>query len=99
MDLGFESDDDLPLGKMCNIADMIIVAASVLEKNGIYYSKFFLNECAYQLCNNTKKLMLQKELTLIKHVYQKNVYFFIIGILKMLDLNLNHMFLTNVKIY
>ena len=41
MDLGFESDDDLPLGKMFNIADMIIVAASVLEKNGKYYSKFF----------------------------------------------------------
>ena len=99
MNLRLESDDDLPLGKMFNIVDMIIVAASVLEKNGKYYSQLFLHECSYQLCNNTKKLMLQKELTLTKHVYQKNVYFFIIGILKMLDLNLNHMFLINVKIY
>ena len=28
----FESDDDLPLGKTFNIAGMIIVVASVLEK-------------------------------------------------------------------
>ena len=32
--------------------------------------------------------MFQKELTLIKQVYQKNVRFVIIGILKMLDLRL-----------
>ena len=35
-----------------------------------------------------KKLVFQNEQTLIKQAYQKNVYFFIIGILKMLDLNL-----------
>ena len=34
--------------------------------------------------------MLQKELTLIKQVYQKNVSFVIIGILKMLVINLKH---------
>ena len=34
--------------------------------------------------------MFQKELTLIKQVHQKNVCFVIIGILKMLDLNLNY---------
>ena len=39
-----------------------------------------------------EKIMFLKELTLIKHVYQKNVCFVIIGILKMLDVNLNHMF-------
>ena len=33
--------------------------------------------------------MFQKELTLIKQVCQKNVCFVIIGVLKMLDLNLN----------
>ena len=31
--------------------------------------------------------MFQKELTLIKEVHQKNIWFVIIGILKMLDLN------------
>ena len=34
--------------------------------------------------------MLQKELTLIKQMHQKNACFVIIGILQMLGLNLNH---------
>ena len=41
MKIRFESDDDLPLGKTFNILDMIIVAASVLEKYGKYYPQFF----------------------------------------------------------
>ena len=40
--------------------------------------------------------MFQKELTLIKQVLQKNVCFVII--LKMLDLNLNHMFVINYDV-
>ena len=43
--------------------------------------------------------MFQKELTLIKQVHQKNVCFVIIGILKMLDLNLNHMFVIDVMMF
>ena len=46
-----------------------------------------------------KKLIFQKELTLITQVHQKNVSFVIIGTLKMLDLNLNHMFVINVMMY
>ena len=45
----FESDNDLPLGNTLNIVDMIIVVASVLEKNGKYYPQIFLHECAYKL--------------------------------------------------
>ena len=45
----FESDDDLNLHKAFNILDMIIAAASVLEKNGKYYPQTFLHECAYKL--------------------------------------------------
>ena len=41
MKIKFESDDDLPLGETFNVADMIIVVASVLEKNGKYYPQFF----------------------------------------------------------
>ena len=33
MKIKFESDDDLPLGKTFNILNIIIVVASVLEKN------------------------------------------------------------------
>ena len=43
--------------------------------------------------------MFQKELTLIKQVDKKNVYFVIIGILKMLELNLNPMFVINVIMF
>ena len=43
--------------------------------------------------------MFQKELTLIKQVNQKSVSFVIIGILKMLDLNSNGMFVTNVLMF
>ena len=45
----FESDDDLPLGKTFNIADMIIVVTSVLEENGKYYPQCFWHECVYDL--------------------------------------------------
>ena len=43
--------------------------------------------------------MFQKELTLIKQVYQKDVCFGIIGILKKQDLNLKRMFVINVTVY
>ena len=46
-----------------------------------------------------KKLMFQKKLTLIKQVYQTDVFFVIIGALKMLVLGLNHIFVTNVMVY
>ena len=37
----FESDDDFPLGKTFSISNIIIVAATGLEKNGKYYPQFF----------------------------------------------------------
>ena len=43
-----------------------------------------------------EKMMLQKELTLIKQVYQKDACLVIIDILKMLDSHLNHMFAISV---
>ena len=49
MKIRFESDNDLPLDKTFNIVDMIIVTASVLEKNGKFYPRIFLHECAYKL--------------------------------------------------
>ena len=49
MKITFESDDDLPLGKTFKIVDMRIIPASVLEKDGKYYSQFFLHECAHKL--------------------------------------------------
>ena len=49
MKIKFESDDNLPLGKTFSISDIIIVAASVLEKDGKFYPQIFLDECVYKL--------------------------------------------------
>ena len=46
-----------------------------------------------------EKISVSEELTLIKQAYQKNVCSAIIGILNMLDLNLNRMFVINVMIF
>ena len=43
-----------------------------------------------------KELIFQKKLTLIKQVYQENVWFVIISILMMLDWNLSQIFVINV---
>ena len=52
-----------------------------------------MNVCiSYKNVTVQKNILFQKELTLIKHVYQKNVCFVIIGTLKMLDLDFNDMF-------
>ena len=46
-----------------------------------------------------KELMFQKELTLISQTNQKNLYFVIIGILKILVINFNHMHVIDTMIY
>ena len=97
----FNSDVDLPLNKSLKFHAMIIIIRSVFEENGKLFPQVFLDDTLYELqkCYSTKKLMFQKELMLIKQVCQKNVCFVIIGILKMLDLRLNHLFVTNVTMY
>ena len=101
MKIKFNSDDDLPLNKSRKFNAMTIIIRSVFEEGGKFYPQIFLDTALYELykCYITKKLMFQKELTLIKQVHQKNVCFVIIGTLKMLDLNSNRMFVTNVTMY
>ena len=72
---------------------LTIVVRSVFEIDDKFYPQLFLESF------NKKKLMFQKELTLIKQVLQKNVSFVIIGILKMLDLNWNHIFVINFMMF
>ena len=45
-----------------------------------------------------KELIFQKGLMLIKQIYQKNVIFVTIGILKILVLSMNHIFAMVVMI-
>ena len=46
MKIKFESDDDLPLGKILSILVCIITVRSVFQKN--YYAQVFLHECFYE---------------------------------------------------
>ena len=47
MKIMFESDDDLPLGKLLNIPSMIIVTISVFQEDSKYYPQVYLHECVY----------------------------------------------------
>ena len=66
----------------------------VFPKDDKYYSQMFLDECLYELseCYNIKELMFQKELTLVNQINQNNAQFLIIGISKILAIDLNHIF-------
>ena len=96
MKIKFDTDDNLSLNKQLKLPMLTKIAKSVF-KDG----KFFRNTIQMTLCMNysTKKLMFQKELTLIKQGHLKNVCFVIIGTLKLLDLNSNCMFVTNVMMF
>ena len=91
----------MPLGKTFNIVDMIIVVAFVLEKMiNIIHKIFYMNAyISYKNVLVQKKIIFQKELALIKQFYQNNVCFIIISISKVLNLNSNHMFVINVRMY
>ena len=101
MKIKFNSDDDLSLNKPLKFHAVTITIRSIFEEGGKVYPQVFLDNALYEsyISCNTKKIVSQKELAIIKQVHQKNVCFVIIGILKMLDLNLNCMFVTNVTMY
>ena len=48
----FNSNDDLPLGKILNIHVCIIIVRSVFEEDRKYYPQVLLQECFYKYENN-----------------------------------------------
>ena len=48
MKIRFESDDNLPLGKILNIPVCVIIIRSVFQENNKYYPEVFLHECFYE---------------------------------------------------
>ena len=48
MKIKFESDDNLPLGKILNIPLCVRIVRSVFEENKKYYPQVFIHECFYQ---------------------------------------------------
>ena len=86
MKIKFELDDDLPWVKHLFLKKMV----------NVIHIFFYMNA---RMTYKNAAMRFQKELTLIKQVHQKNVCFVIIGILKILDLNSNRMFVINVTMY
>ena len=66
----FNFDNDLPLNQSLKFHAMAIIIRSVFEEGGKLYPQLFLDDALYELwkCYSMKKLMLQKELSLIKQV-------------------------------
>ena len=48
MKIRFESNDDLPLGKILNVPVCIIIVRSVSEEDGKYDLQVLLHECLYE---------------------------------------------------
>ena len=44
----FETDDDLPLGKILNIPVCVVIVRGVFEKDSKYYPQVLLHECFYE---------------------------------------------------
>ena len=49
MKIKFNLDGDLPLNKMLEICNMIIVVRAVFHEHYQYYPQVFLDECLYKL--------------------------------------------------
>ena len=45
MKIRFESDDDLPLGKILSISFMVVVTGSVCQNGNKYFTQVLLHEC------------------------------------------------------
>ena len=48
MKIKFESDDDLPLGKILDIPVCIITVGYAFQENNNYYPQVYLHECLYE---------------------------------------------------
>ena len=48
MKIKFESDNDLPLGKILNISVCVIIVRPVFQENDKYYPQVHLHKCLYE---------------------------------------------------
>ena len=55
MKIRFESDDDLPLGKILSIPMCIIVVGSAFQEDNNYYPQVYLYECLHEFCKSIIK--------------------------------------------
>ena len=92
--IGVNTDDDLSLNKPLKFPTVTIINRCIFQDAEKLHPQIYLGNCLYELlkCCNTIELMFQKESTLVKQVNQKNICFFIIGILNTFVINFNHIF-------
>ena len=95
----FDSNNNLYLNKLLKLYNLTIMVRFVFQEGNKYYPQSFLDQCLFIKCCITMTLMFQNELTSINQISKKNVWFVIIGILKILIINLNQMSVINVMIY
>ena len=48
MKIKFESNEDLPLGKILSISVCIIAVGSVFQEDNSYYPQVYLHECLHE---------------------------------------------------
>ena len=58
MKIKFESDDNLPLGKIMNIHVCVIIVKGVFEENSKCYPQVLLHECFYEHEQNINPLVV-----------------------------------------
>ena len=49
MKIKFNSNDNLPLNKKLKLHNLTIVARSIFQEDGKYYTQFSLDKCLYEL--------------------------------------------------
>ena len=97
MKIKFNSDHNLPLNKTLKIHNMKIIIISIFEEDGKYYPQVFLDERLYEL-----EMLVYDRIDISEGIdfnkTKKNMIFVIIGILKILVLNMNDIFAVAVMI-
>ena len=101
MKIEFNSDDNLPLNKPLKFDAMTIIIRSVFKEDAKLYPQVFLRWRFVWIVKmlQYRKIDVSEGIYINKQLHQNNVCFVIIGTLKMLNLNSNHMFVTNITMY
>ena len=71
MNIRFESDDDLSLGKILSIPVMVITG-SVFQEGNNYYPQVLLHECVYKSVDKPYKICIE----LLVIFFMTSIYFY-----------------------
>ena len=69
MNIRFESNDDLPLGKILNMPVCVIIVRAILEENSKYYPQVLFHKCFYEYEENTNPPVVQSLKYSVKRIH------------------------------